>query len=248
LTPWDSGGKLWTKIYHHANSSVLVFQLVMVGIFGLNSSYQSGLWALIPLPVITIFYWVGIHFLWSPVSAFGPINGTCTIKQTFLDMSLLKKAYEQPSFTDPEEEIKEEEIEGYISEDEEKGIVKSDTSADEEEQEVQKEEEIEMAEMTSGYGSKLAVEEERGAGHQRQQPGSDETASRTNNSTGSKGSKKKGMGLSSRTRKGPTPEEIVALMQKINQEYDKRFERDIQEMKWQKQQQMKRNGTSRDQA
>lgn len=52
-TPWDSGGQLWTKIYHHTNSSVLVFQLVMVGIFGLNSSYQSGLWALIPLPIIT---------------------------------------------------------------------------------------------------------------------------------------------------------------------------------------------------
>lgn len=52
-TPWDSGGKLWTKIFHHAMSSVLVFQLVMLGIFGLKSNYQSGLWALTPLPIFT---------------------------------------------------------------------------------------------------------------------------------------------------------------------------------------------------
>jgi len=42
-------------------SSVLVFQLVMLGIFGLNSNYQSAMWALIPLPLISSAYTLSTH-------------------------------------------------------------------------------------------------------------------------------------------------------------------------------------------
>lgn len=304
LTPWDSGGRLWPKIFHHTMSSVLVFQLVMLGIFGLNSNYQSAMWALIPLPLISIFYWVFIHFMWSPVSAFGPINGTFTLKQTFLDKTLLRKAYEQPSFKDPEEEIWEEDIEGYASDgdgdgdEEEKGPHKvfdfGDGHGDEDDVEAaaKKWEEMMAAKKKSGSSSAPSSEsdesesesesESDGQGgikmqetkqsrderkretakrveremerRRRRRRGEDESEGeeeeevkkevKKQKSKGSKESNKAGGEGETATKKKPlpTPADVEALMRKINEAYEKRFERDMRELKWERKKERRREG------
>jgi hypothetical protein len=99
-TSWQGGATMWPLIFHMFMTSLILFQLAMIGILTLSKFGGGG--ALVALPFITAGIWVLLHFHWVTVSNSGPINGVSTLKPLSYDE--FRKAYTQPSMLAVEQE------------------------------------------------------------------------------------------------------------------------------------------------
>ncbi|KAK3701719.1 hypothetical protein QZH41_018872 [Actinostola sp. cb2023] len=64
---FDSGGLLWPKVFNRIIAGLLVFQALMIGIFGLKKIAAVSILVL-PLPVITLLFFAFVQFYLLPLS------------------------------------------------------------------------------------------------------------------------------------------------------------------------------------
>jgi len=85
---WQGGATMWPITFHMLMTSLLLFQLAMIGILSLTK-FGGGA-ALVALPLITAFIWILLHFQWVTVSDRGPMNGNvvCSISSSINLLSL----------------------------------------------------------------------------------------------------------------------------------------------------------------
>jgi hypothetical protein len=93
---WQGGGKAFSFVLHHLMVSCIVFQVVMIGILSL-SEYGGGV-ALVPLPFLTAALWFVLHFGWSHVINYGPVDAaTETAWRDTIGETRMTLAYRQPA-------------------------------------------------------------------------------------------------------------------------------------------------------
>lgn len=93
---WQGGGKAFSFVLHHLMVSCIVFQVVMIGILSL-SEYGGGV-ALVPLPFLTAALWFVLHFGWSHVINYGPVDAaTETTWRDTIGETRMTLAYRQPA-------------------------------------------------------------------------------------------------------------------------------------------------------
>ncbi|KAL6040263.1 hypothetical protein QOT17_025465 [Balamuthia mandrillaris] len=88
---WESGGAQWQYLYHHIMAGLLLFQLTMVGVFGLSETYGGG-GAMLVLPFMTTFWWIVVWHHFAGVASQGALEGCYA-----LEAPQVKNVYRQPS-------------------------------------------------------------------------------------------------------------------------------------------------------
>lgn len=104
---WRGGGKTFSFVMHHLMFSYILFQLLMIGILSLDQ-FAGGA-ALLPLPFITAFLWIVLHFGWSHIINYGAIDLVAseegnlrreTVLQAYLPPSLNPSQSTEPEMKD----------------------------------------------------------------------------------------------------------------------------------------------------
>jgi energy-coupling factor transporter transmembrane protein EcfT len=102
---WQGGGKAFSFVLHHLMISFITFQVVMIGILSLSE--YAGSVALVPLPFLTIALWFILHFGWSHVINYGPLD--CAASEASWRDSIgearMVHAYRQPAFVPLDHEL-----------------------------------------------------------------------------------------------------------------------------------------------
>lgn len=104
---WQGGGKAFSFAFHHFMGSYFVFQIIMIAILGL-SEYGGGA-ALIPLPIFTLALWIFMHFGWTHVINYGPVDSAACESnwQDSISEERMKNAYRQPALEPLHQELEE---------------------------------------------------------------------------------------------------------------------------------------------
>ncbi len=103
---WQSGGKAFAYVYHMLLMALLIFQLVMVGILSLSKFAGSP--AVLPLPFITVAYWLFLYITYRDIIHYGAVEGSDRLDWVgLIDYNDMKNGYLQDALVPLGREMKE---------------------------------------------------------------------------------------------------------------------------------------------